>query len=86
MPLIAEQIPKIRDGKDYVIEEDFSGITHSGHIELGDFHRSLGDLHLVLNTGFYKYYIYMLNTWDVKYVGRRGLGNVGIYQGLNQKP
>lgn len=28
-----------------------------------DFHRSLGDLHLVLNTGFYKYYIYMLNTW-----------------------
>jgi hypothetical protein len=35
MPLIAEQIPKIRDGKDYVIEVDISGITHSGHIELG---------------------------------------------------
>jgi hypothetical protein len=35
MPLIPEQIPKIRDGKDYVIEVDISGITHSGHIELG---------------------------------------------------
>jgi hypothetical protein len=35
MPLIAEQIPKIRDGKDYFIEADISGITHSDHIELG---------------------------------------------------
>jgi len=35
MPLIPEQIPKIRGDKDYVIEVDIAGIAHSGHIELG---------------------------------------------------